>query len=78
MRLDLYQREVMTAALLPVAPPIDSYRPDLAVSMQHAVAQGWGMVRGFVLVLVTLWPLALLGLGVWLGMKRWGRRTAVA
>jgi len=78
VRLDLYQREVMTAALLPVAPPIDPYRPDLAVSMQHAVAQGWGMVRGFVLVLVTLWPLALLGLGVWLGMKRWGRRTAVA
>ena len=78
VRLELYQREVLTAALLPLAPPIEPYRADLSAAMGHALAQGWVMVRGFLLVLVTLWPLALLGLGVWLGMKRWGRRPVVA
>lgn len=78
VRLDLYQREVMTAALLPLARPIEPYRPDFRTAAGHAMTSGWGMVRGFLLVLVTLWPLALLGLGAWLGMKRWGRRPLMA
>jgi hypothetical protein len=78
VRLDLYQRETMTAALVPLAPPIEPYRPAFGTSAMRALEQGWSMVRGLVLVLVMMWPLALLGIGILFGMRRWNRRPMAA
>jgi hypothetical protein len=51
--------------------PQDPTEPSFFTKLWHSFEQGWSFIKSLVLGLVTLWPLWLMVLTVWLVLKRY-------
>lgn len=65
INLDVYQREVTRHDMIANDKAIDSYRPGFGHRLLEAMETGWSFLGNLLLVLVTIWPLYLLGGLVW-------------
>lgn len=79
VNLDLYQRETQRTERYAYMAPIEPYEPGFGSKLASAASAGGRVLGHFLLFLVAIWPLLLIGVGVYF-LVRWlvRRSTKVA
>lgn len=72
--LNFYQREVARYDMIPNEKSISSYRPGYGSRLVESLEAGWYFLGNLLLVLITIWPLYLVGGIVWFTIRYFRRK----
>lgn len=68
--LNIYQPESFRQELVKNEKTISSYEPGFGDKLSRAAGSGWHGLRAILIFLVAIWPLWLIGAGVWVVVRR--------
>jgi Domain of unknown function (DUF4349) len=75
--LYIYQNETILQELIAREKTIQAYEPGLGIKLGNALEKGWRGLRILFVLMVTIWPLWLIGFGIWFGIRKYLKRKAV-
>ncbi|MFI5203035.1 MAG: DUF4349 domain-containing protein [Flavobacteriales bacterium] len=76
IQLEFYQEETVQRELKYNDEDIEEYKPGFWSKLGDGFAKGWDFVKELFIGLITIWPVLLLGLGIYLLVKRVMRSQA--
>jgi hypothetical protein len=68
--LNIYQPETIRQELIAREKNIDVYEPGLGSKLGESLSSGWHGLQIIILGIVTLWPLWLIGAGIFFLVRR--------
>lgn len=71
INLQVYQSETIKNELIPNEKNIRSYEPGLLSKIKDSLVFGWDCLEGFILFIIKIWPLFLIGLVLFLILKKY-------
>lgn len=74
VQLLIYQDERVRSDKIFSEERMPSYRPSFAKEFMSSIKFGWELIEFLFLLLVKLWPIILIGFGVFFGVRQWMRK----
>lgn len=72
--LNIYQRQAIKRTVIENHKNIDKYEPGLLAQIGESLKTGWYVLKAIIIGLVKIWPLFLIGIVVWLVIKKFAIR----
>lgn len=74
--INMYGRDQKQITKLPIPDDIEKYEPGFWTKAKDGFYQGWKGIQVLFLGLITVWPLWVIGLVIWLVIRRWIKRKS--
>lgn len=72
--LNIYQRQAIKRTVIENHKNIDKYEPGLFAQIGESLKIGWYVLKAIIIGLVKIWPLFLIGIVIWLVIKKFAIR----
>lgn len=71
LTLALYQNPIYKQELIANKKSVNAYRPNIGLQIWDSLKTGWFMLEAMIAFVVQLWGIALIGIAIWFGYKKW-------